>query len=412
MSTTRRNRSVSALLLAASLTAVGASPALAQVTPQNPVDVERSLLSVGQLLEQGRPIAARQILLRTFDAGGANLSDADREHAYKLMVSIRKAEQTLGPAELSLQHAEIALPAGDLVIAERQARAVIDSQSHDGGQLIRAEQVLQSVARQRVELEPRVAPSLQLATSDLRIGDVAQAKARVGWIARAGVRLSNDQSINLGNLQLQIIAAENGVASPTITLSAVQPDVDDAGQPDPDTQPDPIQQANRDEVNRLFDQASTMRTNRQYNEARDLLVQIQSQYGASLDTAQRQRLNSELNALNVLLEEPTVEGRDLSQVVDDREIERQETRAIYRNLLAQSDSAFSQGDMAGGRELALQARSEIEGKLSLFTNAEGEQMLAVVEARLTEIDEREEQIRVTEARDARTASRFVSARRN
>ncbi len=406
MSTTRSNRSVSALLLAASLTALGASPAMAQVAPQSTADVEKTFLSAAEMLEQNRPVAARRLMMRAFEAGGANLSDADREHAFKLMVSIRQAEQALGPAELSLQHAEMALESGDLVLAERQATAVLDSQSHDGAQLIRAERVLEGVARKRVELEPRVGPSLHLAVQDLRVGDLPQAKERIGWIARSGVRLSNEQNVELGNLQLQIVAAESGIGSPTVTLAA-QPATDD---PDagaqPDAQPDPIQEANREEVNRLFDQASTMRSNRQYNDARQVLLQVQNQYGASLTETQRQRLNSELNALNVLLEEPTVEGGGLDPVIDQRETQRQETQAIYRNLLAQSDRAFAQGDTAGARELALQARAEIEGKQGLFTAAAVEQMLAVVEARLTEIDEREEQIRTQETRDQALAEQI------
>ncbi len=391
----RTNRSVSSLLIACALTACGVSPLLAGGPDTGSTlrseHVQRTLLRAAEFLEQHRPVAARRVLSELLHDGGLGLSRRDRTHAYDLLAAARHAERALPRIERDLQDAEAAFVSDDLLSAERLALAVIDGDDVDASQLARAERVLRDVKLRRVELEPRVAPGLREASIAIDRGDLGGAQRTLGWIVRSGVYLSPRQRAMLDDLQLQVVALQRTAefaGEATLTLSAsVQSD-------EPPTA-DPIDEANREEVQRLLGQAKTLRENRQYNEALTVLRQIEADYGGSLDEETKLALSREIDEILILLQEQPA-GSTLGDQVSEREQVRDEVRAVYDNLMNRARQALDEGDTTGARDLALQARRAIEDARDVFGVAEVEQKVSAAEALLTQIDQREEQIRIQE----------------
>ncbi len=391
----RTNRSVSSLLIACALTACGASPLLASgpdvAGTLNAEQVQRTLLRAAELLERHRPVAARRVLADLLHDGGLGLGQRERTHAYDLMVAARNAERALPAVERDLQDAEAALASDDLLQSERLALSVIDGEDVDGEQLRRAERVLREVKLRRVELEPRVAPALRAAREALERGDMLAAQRSLRWIARSGVYTSPRQRAMLDDLRLQVVALERAGlgGGSTLTLSA------SAQSDEPPPAPDPIEEANREEVQRLLGQAKTLRENRQYNEALTILRQIEADYGGSLDDETKQALSREIDEILILLQEQPA-GSTLGDQVSEREQVRDEVRAVYENLMNRARQALDEGDTTGARDLALQAKRAIEDARDVFGVAEVEQKVSAAEALLTQIDQREEQIRIQE----------------
>ncbi len=213
--TRRTKRTLAALTIGATAALTVSAAALAQsaggvagVSVSASPDV--SVVQAAQgLLEQDRLIQARATLDRLIGSSRfASLGDAERSAALSLLKKIDAKIQTADAVEMSVQKAEWAIGDGDLLQAERQAKAVAGRSSASQSQKARAQDVLSTVGQRRTELSPLTPGLLEQATASMNAGDYPAAKATILGLMRSGVQLSSDQAKGLETAQLRIVELE------------------------------------------------------------------------------------------------------------------------------------------------------------------------------------------------------------
>gem|GEM_PF-816818 len=213
--TRRTKRTLAALTIGATAALTVSAAALAQsaggvagVSASASPDV--SVVQAAQgLLEQDRLIQARATLDRLIGSSRfASLGDAERSAALSLLKKIDAKIQTADAVEMSVQKAEWAIGDGDLLQAERQAKAVAGRSSASQSQKARAQDVLSTVGQRRTELSPLTPGLLEQATASMNAGDYPAAKATILGLMRSGVQLSSDQAKGLETAQLRIVELE------------------------------------------------------------------------------------------------------------------------------------------------------------------------------------------------------------
>jgi type II secretory pathway component GspD/PulD (secretin) len=186
------------------------------------VDLARSLM------EQDRLIEARVTLDRLIGSSRfASLDDRERTAALSTLKSVDAKIQSADPLEISLQKAEQGVAEGDLLQAERQARAVLNRSSATGEQQARARAIAQAATEKREQLAAGTADRLAESRAAMAAGDHGAAKATILGLMRSGVALTPEQSRELETQQLKIVELEQRAGKafevPAPTVAAMQP---------------------------------------------------------------------------------------------------------------------------------------------------------------------------------------------
>ena len=139
-----------------------------------------------------------------------------------MLSAIGKKLNTLGPVEVSLQKAELAIEQGDVRIAEAQATAVVKAVRASGEQVSRAEAVIAKAEAAKTAAAPDVYQTLEKAAADLNAGRYSDAKAGFVAVLRSGVALNATQTAMLEGGQDRILEIEKarGVAFDSSTAAA------------------------------------------------------------------------------------------------------------------------------------------------------------------------------------------------
>jgi general secretion pathway protein D len=169
-----------------------------------------TLTRARDLSEQGKFVQAKALLDRMFRSSQIDaLSDLERSQAMSLVKSNDSKIMTADPLEISLQKSEMALTSGDLMEAQRHAKAVAERAGVSKTQKERASTVLSSVTKRQTELAPALAGRIEQASADFEAQRYAEAKASILEVLRSGVTLTPDQASQLERQQLKIVEIEN-----------------------------------------------------------------------------------------------------------------------------------------------------------------------------------------------------------
>lgn len=442
------HRSVRSLLLAAALFASGAAHG---GTPA--VEPAEAFEHASTLMAEGKTVRARAMLLELTGAeASATLTDDQRSRAFQLLATADRRLREADPAEVSVQKAEMALLTDDLVGAEQHAMEVLGSGA-DRAAKSRAQAVVQLAAGRRASLAAVIGGAVDGAVDDFRQGNYAAAKAAFDRIARTGVTLDPQRARTLERYRSRIVDLElarggsfetpaamglfGGDAAGSSWLLA-QPDqarqgnyvIEDIGSDgtvppeafgatavtfnQPQTQPDDvdvIESARRFEAKSLMGEADSAFAERRLSEAQQKYSRALNDYGRYLDAADSQRARDRIAELQVQLNVQGGPSGALQPALEDRELQRQRTIATFDNLMRQADAALEAGDPTTARDRVAQARLELNYGRAVLAEPDFEGRMDQVEAKISEINQREEQIRTSEAaRQAEILARETAQR--
>lgn len=450
----RQPRTARSLIAIAALFATGLGlPAGAQTSATEPTTAAPAAHPIEQaeaLARDGRLVAAKQLLMSVTSGpggqhGGVTLSDAERERAFQLLNSINRRIRNLNPAEVSLQTADLALPADDLVTAERHANSVQKSLASSPEQVARAARILDAVKLRRAALEPELAARIDEAERLADEDKLDLCREKIDRLTRAGLTLTAEQSARVEVMQSRIVgwertapvaqaavmqpgvvkpveegagaAAEDAqpaegtvpyrevppgemppppAAAPTSTTSSAPvsaPSFTPAAAP-PAPAPDDLvgiarqfeAQATMAEADHAFGENRLNEAARGYQRALDL-------FREAMSPEQISRAESRLAEAKVRLRGnlPQDSGA-LTAVVGDRQLAKQSATAEFENQLALSNAALESGDTGRARDLATSARVTLNTARGLYGEAEFEELSGKVDGLLTRIDQAQEDL--------------------
>lgn len=414
-----------ALIVAASFTAFGADTRSGQL-----VDEASSHFEQGELLRAKRSL---------IDLDRSELTLAERERAFDLMMAIDRRIRHADSNDISLEKAELALEEGDLRAAERQSRAVRRSSSASDAQQKAADEILTATAERKADLAPLATSALEQAIRDFRAARYAEAKAGLESVHRSGVELAPEKLRELNRHRNRIADLERsrgeafettytplGVFQPGKVTQRDQPgegerpeqaeddaeeqaeadeaEAEDNGDAAPEqaeeapSEPgegDLLRQAMRADAQRILAEADRAFREARYNTALDKYEQAVGPFAQYLDEDELSRARERLVEVRNQLQVPG--GNLLEQEVDVRTVEVQQFRAEFDNFLTDAEGALSEGDTERARTLAQQARLRLASVRDLLSEEEYEEKLDRQRAMLQRIQQVEEEIRQQEA---------------
>jgi len=453
-------RSVRSLLLAAvAFSGIQAAPALAinsnaTITEQS-ADTNAALERASSLVESNKLIRARAMLLAVQDSpAGATLSDEQGQRLWSLLAKTERKIQKTDRLDISIQKAELALSNDNLVEADRQANAVIQSSKSSSDQVSDAQAILDLVDDRQADAITKISNAIQTATQAFDSGDYAGAKTLLTRIGQLGLELTSDQNKTLDsyrdrlsqleqsrgtsfgsyNPSMGMLAPENGMSTDWLmSNSNTRPTQDGArsgsylGQPedppatepieielvqDEPTQAEPIQvelveeepqidlldAARRFEAQSLLGQANIAFEERRFNRSLELYTQIISNFSAQVSPEELELANTRRDAAQVQLgSQGGPEGDILTDTLQDESLIVQRADAAFNNYLSQAQQALAEGDTNTARNLAAQADLTIKRARDAMTESSYEQYLDSVAALITEINTTENQQRIAQA---------------
>jgi len=217
----RSNKALAALLLAGSSTGIGALGLTPSTLAQDTSKVASASHAAGTkanaapaipvvqqaeaLVLAGKLVEAKATLERSMNA---EHSDSDRAQVIRTIKSVDAKLRAIDPIEVSLQRAELGVQEGDLLAAERWAKAVTGKSFSGDAEKKRAEAVLNEVISRRAELSPLVPAMIEQANTDFAAGRYGAAKSGILSVLRSGVVLDPEVSRSLENNQLKIVEIE------------------------------------------------------------------------------------------------------------------------------------------------------------------------------------------------------------
>lgn len=385
------------------------------VAPASPLERARALL------DAGKPIAARDVLVKAFEEDPTiRISElnrgepsANREAAVELLTEANRKIRMLDPMEASLQRAEQALEAGDLRTAERHALAVQKNATSTSEQVERAAALARSVEQRRLELAPTIPDALAQAERDFLAGRYAQARAGFQYVERSGVRLTADQTAMLDRYQLKLVdlASEDpsifgtpavaGVMQPgTVRRRDEQPPAPapaPAAQPEQPQQPsqppaggeDLVGQALRTEAINLLSQADQAFERREYPTAERTYIRVRSEFRDQLSPEQLRHVEDRIREAQVLMRRGAAPQPE--ELLRENVIRKQQTQATFDNDLEQASRALSTGNTTGARDLVAHARLILNSNRDVFAESEFEALAARADRMLDTIAAEEQQ---------------------
>ncbi|MDX2114613.1 MAG: hypothetical protein SFZ24_03195 [Planctomycetota bacterium] len=332
--------------------------------------VSNSVESAQALLEQGRIVEAKSMLLDLRKASGTS-PDA---RLIELLAAADRRLVHLGEAELSLQKAELALSKGELRVAETHAAAAKRSAKATDQQTARADKVISEAKAQREQLTPLAPSMLAQAASDMAAGRFPEAKAGLSALVRTGVPLSQEQMAEVnrhqdriyqlerqqGNsfesapLQMSVMAAPAAAAVAASAVAAPQTDAPASSPPPAPAGDALLDETMRIDAERLVLEAEAAFQAGRYNEAIEKFTRAINIYGSRLSADQRTLAEDRLADARALIGAP--QAGLVENVAEQKRLMREEAEATFNNLVAQAEAALARGDVPAARNLGAQAR--------------------------------------------------------
>lgn len=336
--------------------------------------IETRLTQAADLIASGRVVRAQSLLLDVMGAdGGASLSRAESDRASSLLSTAARRIQSMDPNDVSLQKAELAMARGDLVMAQRHAEGVATAPTATGSQAAGAMSLVNKIEDRRIELELLVPDAMARATEAFDAGRLVDAKEILGAVQRSGVALTDQQQVALLTYKNSIMALESGqgqVLGSTVTAGAMQPGVVNRNPQNINTQPtgDPlVDEARRQGAQSLMTEANGYFNNGEYARANEAYNRLLTDYRSMLSAEEVTTIEDRLNETRARVQSG---GQPLTQMEQDRAIERQRVQAEFANLMEQANIALQGGDYEGAGRLASRAEAIVETNQSLFSQAE------------------------------------------
>ncbi len=432
-------RSVRSLLLAAvAFTGVHATPALAlhssPTLAERATNAQAVLERATELIENAKLIRARAMLLALQDSpAGATLSDAQGQRLWSLLANIERKIQKTDRLEISLQKGQLALSNDNLVEANRQADAVINSNRSNSDQVQSAQAIKELVALRQHEAMPKVDNAIQMVSQAFESGDYTNAKLLVIRIGQLGLELTDTQNQTLNSYRDRLTQLEEtqgvsfGSYNPAMGMlapeSAMNTDwltgatQDGArsgsylGQPEEnepvtieielvEEQPeiDLLEAARKFEAQSLLGQANIAFEERRFNRALELYSTVITTFSAQVSPEELQLAKDRQREAQIQL--GTQGGPDddiLVDTIQDESLQRQRAEAAFRNYLQQAQQALAEGDTNTARNLAAQADLTIKRARDTMPESAFEQYLDSVASLITDINTIEEQQRIAQA---------------
>ena len=156
---------------------------------------EATVGSAAALLDAGRVVEARELLRETAERA---TTTEERAAILDLLEEADRAMRSLTRSEVRLQRAQLLMDRGDLRGAEGLLEATRGDLDAGISVRARATEMLDEIARARLELSPAAVAALEQAVSHYEAGRYAEAKAGLESVRRSGVELSREGARTLG----------------------------------------------------------------------------------------------------------------------------------------------------------------------------------------------------------------------
>ncbi|MFG0305142.1 MAG: hypothetical protein ACF8Q5_02870 [Phycisphaerales bacterium JB040] len=405
------------LLVAAASFATGALP-VANATPDAPVtsdsitDFDAVLSEASRLASDGSVVHARSLVFELMANYKLELTDAQRSRARTMEAEFDARVSGMDPYAVALETAQLGLSTDDLLTAETKARKVLNAQGATGAQQAEARRLLDGVTLRRVQLAPAAPLAVDRAVNAFEQGDYETCKREMDRVVRLGVALDSqrEQSLAQTRERLAEIELNRGETIPAgltlfgpvksdwllATADDTQPATDT--QPPAQSQPDELTQAQIFAAKSILGEANLAFEERRLNEAVLKYNRVLTDYRQYLSDAEVQQAQSRRDEAQVqLMGQGGPTGEVLTDVERQRELQRQQIRATFDNLMQQVDRALASGNTSNARTLASQARTEAQRGLGVFSQSEYESFLSRYQAKISEINASEEAMRIAEA---------------
>ena len=423
--TTLVRRSVRSLLAAAGfaggLLAAGAT-ATAQIVVL-PVSAEAAskavraqateqLAKAVELMGGGKVVAAKGILESLTRREQADaLSESQRTQATTLLANANRRIKGMNPVEVSLQTAEDCLSRGDLATLERHANAVVESPKATNEQTAQAKAMLAKAFDLRAGLMPQAGGMIQQAQADLEAGRRAEAKVAVERLSRAGLTLDASLQQQLDALQGQIVEAEQaslgmmqpGVIKPAEAEKPAEPvkPAEPAAEPAKAAEPaqpatpaaDPVEQARKWEAQSLLAEADQAFEQSRMKDAGEKYQRLLGAMGDVLTAEQKAHVESRLAESKVRLGvSGGAEVQAIENVMGQIGLKRSQALAEFNNNVEQANKALASGDTLTAKNLAAQARVNVNSVREVFSTSDLEAYNKQVDELETSIDKKAAEI--------------------
>ncbi|MFZ4429833.1 MAG: hypothetical protein ACOYPS_05695 [Phycisphaerales bacterium] len=449
--TTLVRRSVRSLLAAAGfaggLLAAGAT-ATAQIVVL-PVSAESAskavraqaaeqLAKAVELMGGGKVVAAKGILESLTRREQADaLSESQRTQATTLLANANRRIKGMNPVEVSLQTAEDCLNRGDLATLERHGNAVVESPKATNEQTAQAKAMLAKAFDLRAGLMPQAGGMIQQAQADLEAGRRAEAKVAVERLSRAGLTLDASLQQQLDALQGQIVEAEQaslGMMQPGVIKPAeaekpaepvkpAEPAAEPAKAAEPAAEPaqpatpaaDPVEQARKWEAQSLLAEADQAFEQSRMKDAGEKYQRLLGAMGDVLTPEQKAHVESRLAESKVRLGvSGGAEVQAIENVMGQIGLKRSQALAEFNNNVEQANKALASGDTLTAKNLAAQARVNVNSVREVFSTSDLEAYNKQVNELETSIDKKAAEIaekdREAKAADIEGRSRAAQAK--
>ncbi len=319
-----------------------------------------------ELFTRGRTLEAREMLLR---ADLTQLERAQRQSLLKLINQIDDHLRAMPEAELRLMKAELACRQSDFRAATSHLEAIRKSAASTAEQKSKAETMLADVRAAQAEMAPHLPLMLQKAISAFESQEYGEAKAGLTAVHNSGVALDLDQQKDLSRYIAEIATLESQrgkFATPIVSASVMQ-------DPEPPAQAPPAEegkngdlifQAQQAQARINLEQAQQALANGQYAAAAELfqkVLAIQPENEAALKGLQEAR-----DMLNV--------GQVLPGQQETRQVQMQQLRAEFRNLMEQARRKMADGDFSGATDYVSQAKTRVQEGRTLLAPQEYENL--------------------------------------
>ena len=408
------------LLASAYTNTAYAVEAEATATPASNADVAMSLDQAADLIADKRVVKAKSILADLLSR--SDLSDKERARVTMLMSRANVAVNNLEASELSIQSAENAVDAGELLSAERHANMVLKASKATNEQSERARVVLASVTERRTQIQTSADGLLATAKSAFEAGRFVESRASLRTLANSGADLNEQQIQTLAMYQTKLVelseqtaaagmlAEQPGVVKPR----EEQPDAPKAVEPEVTSQPkapapevtaqggarqpapsgdEMIRQAQRVEAQAILAEAEQAFNDRRLNEAVSKFSRVKTQYRDFLTAEQLTKIDNRLAECRALLGTGGGEGI-LDTNIKQRDAVRQETIAVFDSNVAQAMKSMDTGAWDQARLFAAQAQLKLNQNRNVLSESEYQALTQRYQDLTAAIATRQEQARV------------------
>lgn len=367
------------------------------------------------LLEEGRVYETKELLRVLLRDDATSLTEREVQRGYGLLATANKAIRAAPPEQISLERAELALRTGNLVEAEKQARAA--------GGTPQAADVLAQVATQRASIESRMTDMISTMLDRSVEGDVGGARDVLRTIEQSGVVLNETDHAVVARFQTRVADLESrfgkdlsgmdGASLGMMQAGTIKPRKEQSDDPadlqppavEPiedlpdDTSIDLTEQSHRFSAQSLLTEANTAFQDGRYNTARDRYNRLLGLYRPYLSEEQIVAAEQNLAESQAMLRADISGQGPLSRQIEIRKIAKQQAIAEFNNLMANARAALSQGDISIARELQSRARVQITGARELMSQGELDLYTGQTDALATQIEQQQEAILIAQAEE-------------